>query len=304
MRQQKSDEERQADREALQAKLADGIDQLVTSEEWTRYLDVQKRFHRYSFGNTLLIMAQRPDATRVMPYGTRDKKTGKPLTGWLALGRHVKGPDPVTAERQHGIQIWCPSTRMVEVKDDAGNVRMRDGKPVKREQLTGWRIGRVFDVSQTDGEPLPEVTHLLSGEDDQGIYDRLVKVAGRLGFTVEDADLGAVNGRTHFGPDRIEIHPARSPMQRCKTLAHELGHAILHRDVDYGACRGVCELEAESTAYVVCGSVGLDSGGYSFGYVAGWASAGTDPGKVREMITASGQKIQKAAARIIGELDT
>lgn len=297
-------DEAQARREALQAELEDGIGTLVTSEEWQRYLAVQARFHRYSFGNTMLIMMQRPDATRVMGFGSRDKKTGKPVSGWLSLGRCVKGPDPETGEKQHGIQIWVPNIRMVEVTDADGNVKMRNGKAVKREQLTGWGIGYVFDVSQTEGEPLPEPLALLSGADDDDVFGQLAKVAGTLGFTVELADLGSPGGVTGFDPDVIQVNEKRAPRQRVKSLAHELGHAILHREVDYGRNRPRCELEAESTAYVVLGSQGIDAGAYSLGYVAHWAGAGpSDAEKMRKLIRASGEAIQKAARTIITELE-
>ncbi len=298
-----------AKREALQAEMADGIGTLVTSEKWQRYLDVQKRFHRYSFGNTLLIMLQRPDATRVMGYGTRDRKTSKPVSGWLSVGQQVKDPDPVTGEKQHGIAIWVPRTRMVEVTDANGHVRMRDGKPVKREQLTGWGIGHVFDISQTapmEGhEPLPEPVTILAGADDGDVYGQLAKVAGTLGFAVEQASLGTRNGATGFGPDKIVVNQDRPPRQQVKTLAHELGHAILHRDTDYAANRPRCELEAESVAYVVLGSLGINAGGYSFGYVATWAGAKSeaDMGKIRDWIKASGENIQKAAKIIITALE-
>lgn len=300
----KSDpEDAQRKRDALQAQLVDGIDALATSDEWTRYLDIQKRFHNYSFGNSLLIMLQFPDATRVMPYGTRDKKSGKPLSGWLSVGRHVKGPDPATGEKQRGIAIWAPNTRMVERTDANGNtVRDANGKTVKRERVTGWRIAYVFDVSQTEGEPLPEVTSLLAGEDDLGLYDHLAKVAGILGFTVTMGDLGHVNGCTSFDPDVITINPARSPRQHVKTMAHELAHAILHRDVDYGACRGKCELEAESVAYIVCGYLGMSSDDYSLGYVLTWQSG--DASKAREQVKASGDAIQRAARKIIDALES
>ena len=302
-------DEAAAKREALQQKLADGIGELITSEEWQRYLAVQARFHRYSFGNALLIMLQLPYATQVMGYGSRDKRTGKPRSGWLSVGRHVRGPDPVTGEKQHGAAIWVPRIRMVDVTDADGNIRYGpDGKPRKREQLTGWDIGYVFDVSQTDGEPLPDPVRLLAGEDDGDVFGQLVKVAGEIGFTVTDAgdaELGAANGDTAYSPDVIRVHRGRSPRQQVKTLAHELGHAILHRDLNpAGPDRPRAELEAESVAFVVLGSLGIDAGEYSFGYVAGWAGAGPeDAEKVQALIKTSGEAIQKAAKTIITTLE-
>jgi hypothetical protein len=306
----------QAKREALQAELENGIGTLVTSEEWQRYLTVQAKFHRYSFGNTLLIMLQRPDATRVMGFGSRDKVTGKPKSGWLKMGRCVKGP--VTEEdgsitKQHGIMIWVPNKRMVEVTDASGVVKRRpDGKPVKREKLTGYGVGYVYDVSQTEGEPLPEPVAILNGADDDDVFGQLSKVAGTLGFTVElVAHLGSRNGDTSYNPDVIRVNQDRPPQQRVKTLAHELGHAIIpwHREVflagKYEQNRPRMELQAESVAFVVLGSLGIDAGAYSFGYVAHWAGArdGDDMDKIREWIRASGEAIQKAAKIIITTLE-
>ncbi len=303
------EDEAQAKREALQHRLADGIGTLASSQEWQRYLAVQAKFHSYSFGNTLLIMLQRPDATRVMGFGTRDKKTGKPKSGWLSVGQQVKGPDPVTGEKQHGIMIWAPNKRMVDVTDADGNVKMRNGKPVKREQMTGWHIAYVYDVRQTapmEGcQPLPEPVKILDGADDGDVFGSLAKVAGELGFTVELADLGTRNGDTGFSPDVIRVSENRPPRQRVKTLAHELGHAILHRDTDYAANRPRCELEAESVAYIVLGYLGIDAGDYSFGYVATWGDvqSGDDMDKIRAWIEASGKVIQKAAKQIITGLE-
>lgn len=298
----------QARIEALQATQAAGIAELVTSDAWRRYLDFQGKFHRYSFGNTLLIAAQMPTATRVMPYGTRDKKTGRPLSGWLSVGRHVKGPDPVTGEKQHGLQIWTPRTRMVDVTDAGGAVRIdpATGKPKRREQLYGWGIGYVFDVSQTEGEPLPEVVNILQGEDDAGLFATLADVAASLGFPVRTGDTGSANGYTTFGPDEIVISENRPPLQQVKTLAHELGHALMHRGVDYQGHRGKYELEAESVAYVVLGVLGIDTSDYTFGYVAGWQHASADPAgaeKVTEAIKASGEVVAKTSRKIVDMLD-
>jgi antirestriction protein ArdC len=310
MAKQKYDpDEAQAKREALQEKLADGIDQLVTSDEWRRYLDFQKRFHKYSFGNTLLIMLQRPDATMVMGYGYRDKKTQKPLSGWLALGRNVR-------KGETGIQIWAPVRRKVDVTDADGNVRYGpDGKPRKREQIVGWRIVRVFDVAQTEGDPIPEPVKELTGQDTRGMYDRLVKVAAGIGYPVEYADLGRTDGATSDSPARIRINPNREPVHQVATLIHELAHATLHKGIDdYRVHRGRYELEAESVAYIVAGWFGIDTSTNSFGYVAGWASAEdrdrttedadmSEGQKVRELIKNSGQAIQRAAASILDGLE-
>lgn len=265
---------------ALLADLEAGIDRLVTSDEWHRYLATAAKFHHYSFGNILLILAQRQDATQVAGFHK-----------WIDLGRHVR-------KGEHGIWILAPITRKVE-DDETGETSYR---------LVGYKSVPVFDISQTDGEPLPEPAHLLTGDAPEGLYKRLVNIASDLGFPVEDSDTGQANGVTYYATAekdaRIAINPDREPLHRAKTLAHEIAHAILHGpehklDLD----RGQIELEAESTAFVVLATLGIDSGDYSFGYVTGWADAEQDADKARTKIRASAARIQAAATQILDALD-
>jgi uncharacterized protein DUF955 len=128
---------------------------------------------------------------------------------------------------------------------------------------------------------------------------RLVAIAQSIGFGVEDAELpGSVNGDCTHSERRLRIEVTNSPAQRVKTLAHELAHVILHETVDD---RSLAELEAESTAYVVCQSLGLDTSDYSFGYVATWSGGGED---AIAKIKASGERIQKASATILKSFET
>jgi IrrE N-terminal-like domain len=148
---------------------------------------------------------------------------------------------------------------------------------------------------------------LLQGEDEAGMFGKLAKVAESIGYRVQvtpeiDGYPGA-NGLCEYGARRLTVAGNRSSLQQVKSLAHEIGHAMLHEPVDgkREITRGQCELEAESTAYVVCQSLGLDTSGYSFGYVAGWQ--GDDPAKARDQIKASGKAIQGAARRICEGLE-
>ena len=272
-----------ARREALADQLADGIDALTQSEEWRRYLAAQARFHRYSFGNTLLIMRQCPAATQVASYKR-----------WQEMGRQVR-------KGESAIWIWAPCTRKVTETSETSE----DGDGEARRMLSGFRPVPVFDIGQTDGEDLPEVCHLLGGEDEDGMFGRLAAVAEGMGWTVRrapgvDGHPGA-NGLCEHGARVITVASARSPLQQVKSLAHEMAHALLHGPrVDYPAARGLCELEAESVAYIVAASLGLDTSAYSFGYVAGWQNG--DAGKAREAIKASGARIQRAAGEILGAL--
>ena len=261
----------------LLATLADGVAELTNSTAWRAWLDVQRRFHRYSWGNTLLIAAQRPDATRVAGFHA-----------WLRLGRHVR-------KGEHGIAILAPVVPRLRVVDgDSGDERWVAGRP------HAFRVAHVFDVSQTDGEELaaPPVSR-LEGSDPKDWYTQLRDVAHSLEFTVEEDYLpDDVNGDCNHALRRIRIEVRNGQSHQVKTLAHELGHAILHAD-RVGLCREQAELEAESIAYIVCAGLGIDTSEYSFGYLAVWAGGGE---QARRGIAESAQRIQTAAHRVLDAL--
>ena len=269
-----------ADREDIIRRLEAGIAQLTTSQAWTEWLTVQRRFHQYSANNVLLIRLQCPEATRVAGFRR-----------WLELGRHVR-------KGEKGIAILAPIVRRAKVVDeDTGQERVIVGAP------SNFRIAHVFDISQTDGDELPEhPAQRLSGDDPDGSYDGLVAVARGIGYSVQEDFLpGGTNGVCRFGSKTITVDPSNDPIQMVKTLAHELGHAILH-DPDGGwlGSRELAELEAESVAFVVGDGLGLDTSAYSFGYVATWAGGGDEA--VRG-IAASAQRISRAARQILEALD-
>ena len=161
-----------------------------------------------------------------------------------------------------------------------------------------FRIAYVFDVSQTDGEPLPEIAHHLDGDDPAGASVRLEKVAAELGYSVTVTQLpGERNGDCAPELRRIRISDRLAPAHQVKTLAHELAHAILHEQFED---RGLAELEAESVAYIVCQELALDSSAYSFGYLAIWGRGGDTATRA---ITASGQRITAAARQILDRLE-
>lgn len=260
-------------------RLREGITTLTNSQAWTQWLDIQRRFHNYSWGNCLLIALQRPDATHIAGYRR-----------WLEMGRHVR-------KGEKGIAILAPIVNRSKVENEEP-----DHDDVRYNVVTAFRPAYVFDVSQTDGEPLPEVTHRLTGSEPMGAFRRLELVAGQLDYTVLlTRDLGNVNGDCNHELHRIRVNNQRDPAQLVKTLAHEIGHAILHgpENRPQDATRGLLELEAESVAYVVCSELGLDSGEYTFGYVAGWAGGGENASK---LISASAQRINIAARKIVSEL--
>jgi antirestriction protein ArdC len=255
-------------------RLTEGIAQLTTSRAWQGWLDVQRRFHRYSFGNTMLIHLQRPDASYVAGFHT-----------WLRLGRRVR-------KGEKGIAILAPIVRRLRVENQNGEDQVIVGAP------RNFKPASVFDLSQTEGDHLPEISSRLVGDDPRSAFVPLVEVAASVGFAVELVDEfpDARNGDCSHGDHRIRLRRHLAPAQRVKTLAHELAHAVLHGPNCELSERGLKELEAESVAYVVCNELEIDSSSYSFGYVAGWAGGGPEATKA---ISACGQRIVKAARLIV-----
>jgi hypothetical protein len=236
--------------EDLQAQIERGVAELVEGEDWRRWLEVAARFPRYSFRNTLLIRMQCPSASAVMGY-----------RAWQALGRQVRAGE-------RGIRILAPC------------VYKRDDDPDEPTcVLRGFKAASVFDVSQTEGEPLPRpaAVTLLEGDAPAGLWDALAGQVVGEGFTLERSELpGTANGTTDFGARTVTVRASLSAAQAAKTLAHELAHVLLHSGTEYATgCRGRAEVEAESVAYVVSQAAGLVTSGYSFGYVAHWSGGDT-----------------------------
>jgi hypothetical protein len=253
--------------------LSDGVAQLATSEKWTQYLDVQSRFHTYSSNNVMLIMLQNPYATRVAGY-----------RAWQALDHQVMA-------KESALRIFAP---MKYKRDDA-----LEGE--RASEVRGFKLVPVFDISQTEGPELPDVVSKLSGLAPEGVFATLTEFASTIGFRVELPETleSGANGDTTHSLGRIRVVASNSEAQQVKTLAHEIGHALLHDPEVSGTkelTRGLMELEAESTAYVICAALGMDTSDYSFGYVAGWA--GGAPEAVQG-IKASTSRIQKATSAVL-----
>jgi len=252
--------------------LSAGIAELTTSEKWKQYLDVQSKFYRYSPSNAMLIMMQNPYATRIGGY----KK-------WKELGRQVMA-------KESALRILAPMTYQ---KDNL------EGE--KTSEIRGWKMVPVFDISQTEGPDLPDVVSKLEGLAPEGVFDRLTEFANSIGFRVERPESleSGANGDTTHSEGRIRVVASNSEAQQAKTLAHEIGHALLHdpeSPATKDVARGLKELEAESAAYVICTTLGIDSSDYSFGYVAGWAGGGPE---AMQGIKESATRIQKAATAVL-----
>jgi antirestriction protein ArdC len=256
----------QGTRTAIIERLERGFQEVQDSERFQDYLSTCARFHHYSAHNTLLIWTQRPDATRVAGFHT-----------WRKLGRHV-----LKGEKGIGILAPRPYKRTVDNGDEEEVIEGCYFKPV-----------HVFDVSQTDGQPLPDapVTE-LDGSDD-GLFASLSAIATKEGIAL-DRTPNASSANGFYRPGQIWIKPEASPRMATKTLAHELAHHFAGHN-SYGACRGEMETVAEAVAYIVLAHVGIDAGSYSFGYLASWS----DPKVFRAKLT----EIHATANQIIDRLE-
>ncbi|GAA1392806.1 ArdC-like ssDNA-binding domain-containing protein [Luteococcus peritonei] len=283
--------ERAEQLEHLQAQIADKVADLTSSEQWQAWLRVATRFHQYSFNNTILIWTQRPDATLVAGYTTWQK----------SFHRQVN-------RGEQGIRILAPVTRRVpKLKPDDTPVLDDKGKPVMATQIVGVKPTSVFDISQTTGDPVPEPPRpaLLTGRAPEGLWQSLASLVHAQGFRLERGDCRGANGYTDYTTRTVKVRDDVDDAQAVKTLAHELGHVLLHQPTTDAApvCRDRREVEAESVAYLVTAAHGLDSSQYTFTYVAGWAEQALPHHKegttIADVIHITGTRVLKTAHQIL-----
>lgn len=241
------------------------------SETLTQLLATLARFHHYSFGNALLIACQKPEATHVAGFHA-----------WRKLGRFVK-------KGEHGIAILAP---MVWRKDrDQPAPERTDNEP---RSLFGFKVAYVFDVTQTDGEALPEFAHPV-GEPGEwlGHLEDSIRSAG---ITLQEDFLpGGADGGSL--PGQIIIRPDLPPNERFAVLAHEFAHELLHQRSQRRAetTRTIRETEAEAVAYAVCLACGIDSTTRSADYIQLYRGS-------EETLRQSLTHVQQAATEIISGL--
>ena len=281
------------DMDSIMQSLESGVEELFTSNRYQEFLKTMAKFHNYSFNNTMLIAMQRPDATLVTSY-----------KNWQSMGRQVmKG--------EKGITIIAPAPykkmKEKEVLDENQRPIMgTDGKP-KTEQVEvtvpHFKAVTVFDIAQTSGEPIqtlaPEL--LTAAVQDFDSFMQAIQKISPVPIRFDEID-GNANGYYHNADKEIVIKKGLSESQTLKTAIHETVHAKLH-DKEIMESLGVekdrltKEVEAESVAYCVCSSFGLDTSDYSFPYIAGWSSS-------REMkeMKASMDVIRKTAGEMIDQL--
>ena len=235
-----------------------------TSEQFKACLAAMAKFHRYSWSNVLLIMSQRNDARHVAGYRT-----------WQKLGRQVK-------QGEKGIQILAP---IVYRRSRADNGKAEE----THEQAVAFKAAHVFDVSQTDGNELPEPVKVVG---DPSLYlGRLRQFVQSQGIKLEYADLHQVEGFAETG--RIVLRQGLEPAEEFSTMVHELSHSLLHqRDREKQPTRMVRETEAEATAYIVCEAIGLETRTASSDYIAAYKGQ-------KDTLAKSLQRIQQTASEII-----
>ena len=269
-----------------------GVKDVYSSDNFRKYLSCCSKFHSYSLNNTLLILAQKPDATLVAGYNAWQRN----------FNRHVdKG--------ESGLIILAPVTskitQLMDKADEDGNpILDENGDPIKEERVINqlrFTTTTVFDISQTSGEPLPSLIHNLTGSSDE-ILAFIDSVKDICTISIDyhspskDAVLaGGAKGYYSIAEDRIVLNMELEDMQIAKTLIHEYSHSILHKKTDKDSDQR--EIEAESLAFVLCDHFGIDTSDYSFGYIASYAAQ--DEAKLKTILS----NIQSTAHEMIDKLE-
>lgn len=250
--------------------LEQGVSEVFESDQYKQYLSVMSKFHSYSYNNILLIAMQCPGATMVAGYES-----------WQRLfKRHVS-----KGEKAIKILAPCPYKKIIlqDVTDPVTHQPIRDaqGNIVKEKvqiMVPAFRPVSVFDVSQTEGEPLPEMATVqeLIGEVDG--FDAMQEILENMApCAVYHKDIeGSAKGYFSPATNEIVIKNGLAQQQEIKTLIHEIAHSLLHnneklKESKIKISRNDMEVQAEAVAYTVCSALGIDTSDYSFGYIAGWS---------------------------------
>ena len=276
----------------LTDKLEQGLQDLFNSDSYRNYLSTMSKFHNYSFNNTLLIAMQKSDATLVAGYKAWQKN----------FERHVN-------KGEKAIRILAPAPyKIKEERDKIDPLTQellldKDGNPQKEEveiTIPAFRAVSVFDLSQTDGKPIPELTAKELLSDVEGYQDMIRAVEAISPVPIELEEIaGDSKGYYDREAKRIAVQENMSESQTLKTMIHEVAHSKLHskeveQDEQMRKDRNTKEVEAESVAYTVCQHFGIDTSDYSFGYIAGWSS-----GRDTKELRSSMDTIRKTASELI-----
>ena len=287
-------EARKAEMEEITSKLEKGVKDIFDGANYQQYLNFCAKLPRYSVNNQILIMMQKPDATMCQSF-----------TNWKEVNRHVR-------KGEKGIRILAPAPYKMQKEqekvDASGKTVLdKDGEPVKETvevTINAFKPVSTFDISQTEGEPIPtpgvdELTGSVEG------YETLlaaIKEVVPVPISFEQIDSGA-KGFYHLEENRIVVQEGMSEAQTVKTLLHEASHQALHSKEAMDSAgekksKNQKETEAESVAYVVCQHYGIDTSDYSFPYVATWSADKEVP-----ELKASLDTIRRTASELIVKID-
>ena len=287
-------EARKAEMEEITKKLENGVKDIFRSENYKDYLNFCAKLPRYSVNNQILIMMQKPDATMCQSYN-----------GWKEMNRFVK-------KGEKGIRILAPAPYKMQKEQDKMDsfgkpVLDKDGEPVKETvevTVNAFKPVSTFDITQTEGDPVPTVgvSELTGSVEGYETLLTAIKEVVPVPISFEQIDSGA---KGFFNPEenRIVVQEGMSQAQTVKTLLHEASHQALHfrEAMDANSeqkSRNQKETEAESVAYVVCQHYGIDTSDYSFAYVATWSAD-----KEMPELKASLDTVRRAAAQLIVKID-
>jgi len=253
--------------------LEQGVTEVFQTEKYKQYLSVCGRLHEYSVNNLLLIVKQRPDATQVAGYAA-----------WNSLHRQVN-------KGEKGINIIAPvRIRRKETDSDTDCDK-------EKEQLY-FKVVKVYDISQTSGEELPEPVPSRIGDSSQ--YDRLFDVLTeispvpvKLASRMKKGTYGSYNRVKK----EIKVRASASGRQKCKTCVHEIANALFDTAAD-GGDKETQDVRARSVSYVVCQHLGIDTSDYSFAHIAEWGR-----GKAAKELKAELQTMKETASQLIGQID-
>lgn len=256
---------------ALHQQIIDGVANITSGEEWKAMLSMMAKMPTYSFNNIMLIL-QQTNGEATMPAS---------FTFWKTVGRSVR-------KGEKALRIFAPVIKKMPFNTSTQEWIEKDeivdpANIIWRKKVVGFKPAPVFDVAQTIGAPLPDVQpKLLSGGVPEGLKEDLEHIAYTLGYTVSYVDpslLHGANGVTKPKEKIIHVRNDVSDAATVKTLIHEVSHARMHGDLkdgEYVEHRGLYEIEAESSAYIIAAAHGLDTSQYSFPYVAGWSQGDTE----------------------------
>lgn len=291
--------EKQSSRDRLKeitASIEDGIKELFQSESYAQYLQTMSRFHHYSVNNQVLIHMQKPDATLVAGFNKWKNQFGRNV---------IKG--------EHGIKIIAPTPFKKKIEQEKLDPDTQlpmldaDGKIITEEktiQIPMYKPVTVFDVSQTEGKPLPQLAHDLSGNvANYDVFMEALRRSSPVPISVEVMG-GGMDGYFDLEHQGIAIRKGMSEVQTVSAVIHEMAHALLHnraKDTEEKTpelSRSTEEVQAESISYAVCAYYGIATGDNSFGYIASWSKDKSLP-ELRESL----EVISKTADGLINDID-